>query len=139
MFPNRDTPEQKRKELRKFGLLVGGILALIGLLFLWRGRHEIARIVLWSIGGFLIVFGAIAPIVLKPIYVAWMKFAFVLGWVNSRILLSIIFFVFFTPMALIQRVFGRDALHRRMEKGTNSYWIKRSPIASIKEHCERQF
>ncbi len=139
MFPNRDTPEQKRKELRKFGLLVGGILALIGLLFLWRGRHEIARIVLWSIGGFLIVFGAIAPIVLKPIYVAWMKFAFVLGWVNSRILLSIIFFVFFTPMALIQRVFGRDALHQRMDKGTDSYWIKRSPIASIKEHCERQF
>jgi len=139
MFPNRDTPEQKRKELRKFGLLVGGILALIGLLFLWRGRHEIARIVLWSIGGFLIVFGAIAPMVLKPIYVAWMKFAFVLGWVNSRILLSIIFFVFFTPMALIQRVFGRDALHQRMDKGTDSYWIKRSPIASIKEHCERQF
>ena len=139
MFPNRDTPEQKRKELRKFGLLVGGILAFIGLLFLWRGRHEIARIVLWSIGGFLIVFGAIAPMVLKPIYVAWMKFAFVLGWVNSRILLSIIFFVFFTPMALIQRVFGRDALHQRMDKGTDSYWIKRSPIASIKEHCERQF
>ena len=139
MFPNRDTPEQKRKELRKFGLLVGGILALIGLLFLWRGRHEIVRIVLWSIGGFLIVFGAIAPMVLKLIYVAWMKFAFVLGWVNSRILLSIIFFVFFTPMALIQRVFGRDALHQRMDKGTDSYWIKRSPIASIKEHCERQF
>ena len=139
MFPNRDTLEQKRKELRKFGLLVGGILAFIGLLFLWRGRHEIARIVLWSIGGFLIVFGAIAPMVLKPIYVAWMKFAFVLGWVNSRILLSIIFFVFFTPMALIQRVFGRDALHQRMDKGTDSYWIKRSPIASIKEHCERQF
>lgn len=139
MFPNRDTPEQKRKELRKFGLLVGGILALIGLLFLWRGRHETVRIVLWSIGGFLIVFGAIAPMVLKPIYVAWMKFAFVLGWVNSRILLSIIFFVFFTPMALIQRVFGRDALHQRMDKGTDSYWIKRSPIASIKEHCERQF
>ena len=139
MFPNRDTLEQRRKDLRKFGLMVGGILLLLGFFLLWRGRHATIQISLWAIGGSLIVFGAIAPKVLRPVYVAWMKFALILGWVNSRILLSLIFFLLFTPIGLIMRLFGRDALNRRMSGESDSYWVKREPITSAKEHAERQF
>ncbi|MBI1924667.1 sxtJ [Candidatus Poribacteria bacterium] len=139
MFPNQDTPSQKRKRLRQFGLLVGGIFALIGFWQLYRGHHETVRIVLWSLGGFLIGAGLIAPTILAPIYVAWMKLAFILGWVNSRILLSIIFFLLFTPIALVLRLLGRDALDRRIEKQATSYWRERQPIKSIQEHCERQY
>ena len=139
MFPNRDTLEQRRKDLRKFGLMVGGILLLLGFFLLWRGRHATIQISLWAIGGSLIVFGAIAPKVLRPVYVAWMKFALILGWVNSRILLSLIFFLLFTPIGLIMRLFGRDALNRRMSGESDSYWVKREPITSVKEHAERQF
>ena len=139
MFPNRDTPEQRRKDLRKFGVMVGGILLLIGLFLLWRGHHKPIQISLWAIGGILVVFGAIAPTLLRPIYVGWMKFAFILGWVNSRIILSLIFFLLFTPIGLIMRLFGRDALNRRMNDESDSYWVKREPITSVKEHSERQF
>ena len=139
MFPNHNTPEQERKRLRYFGLLVGGIFALIGFWQLYRGHHEIARIVLWSLGGFLIVFGLIAPKVLAPIYAAWMKFAFVLGWVNSRILLSVIFALLFTPTSLIMRIIRRDGLDRRFDRKASSYWVDRDLIKSIQEHCERQF
>ena len=139
MFPNRDTLEQRRKDLRKFGLMVGGILLLLGFFLLWRGRHATIQISLWAISGSLIVFGAIAPKVLRPVYVAWMKFALILGWVNSRILLSLIFFLLFTPIGLIMRLFGRDALNRGMSGESDSYWVKREPITSVKEHAERQF
>ena len=139
MFPNRDTPEQRRKDLRKFGVMVGGILLLIGLFLLWRGHHKPIQIILWTIGGILVVFGAIAPTLLRPIYVGWMKFAFILGWVNSRIILSLIFYLLFTPIGLIMRLFGRDALDRRMSGKSDSYWVKREPITSVKEHSERQF
>jgi hypothetical protein len=139
MFPNHNTPEQERKRLRYFGLLVGGIFALIGFWQLYRGHHEIARIVLWSLGGFLIVFGLIAPKVLGPIYAGWMKFAFVLGWVNSRILLSVIFVFLFIPTSLIMRIFGRDALERQFNRKASSYWVDRDLIKSVQEHCERQF
>jgi len=118
---------------------VGGIFALIGCWQLYRGHHETVRIVLWSLGGFLIGAGLIAPTILAPIYAAWMKLAFILGWVNSRILLSIIFFLLFTPTALVLRLFGRDALDRRIEKQATSYWRERQPIKSIQEHCERQY
>ena len=139
MFPNRDTPEQKRKRLRQFGLLVGGIFMLIGFWQLYRGHHETIRILLWSMGGLLIGGGLIAPMILAPIYAAWMKFAFLLGWVNSRILLSVIFFIIFTPTALVLRFLGRDALDRRMDKKAISYWRQRQPVVSIQEHCERQY
>lgn len=140
MFPNRNnTPEQKRKQLRQFGLMVGGIFALIGFWQLFRGHHETVRIILWSIGGLLIGFGAIAPAVLAPVYAVWMKLAFLLGWVNTRILLSLIFFLMITPVGLVTRLFGRDALNLRFDRKATTYWRPRQPVASIKEHCERQY
>ena len=65
--------------------------------------------------------------------------AHLLGWVNIRLLLGIIFFVIITPMAIVMKIFGRDALNRKIDKNVNSYWIPRPPIESVKEHCERQF
>jgi len=40
----------------------------------------------------------------------WMKLALVLGWINSRILLTLIFFLILVPIALLRRVFGNSAL-----------------------------
>ena len=130
---------QNKKQLRQFGLMVGGVLALIGLWKLYQGKHETARLILWSVGGALMVTGAVVPKLLTPVYWIWMKLAHLLGWVNTRLLLGIIFFVIITPMAIVMRIFGRDALNQKIDKDANSYWIPRSPIKSVKEHCERQF
>ena len=139
MTTNQHLNGQKRKQLRQFGLMVGGVLVLIGLWKLYQGKHETVRFILWSVGGLLIITGSIVPKLLTPVYWIWMKLAHLLGWVNTRLLLGIIFFVIITPMAVVMKVFGRDALNRKIDKDVDSYWIPRPPIASIKEHCERQF
>ena len=139
MITNQYLNRQKKKQLRQFGLMVGGVLVLIGLWKLYQGKHETARLILWSVGGLLIITSTIVPTLLTPIYWLWMKLAHLLGWVNTRLLLGIIFFVIITPMAVVMKVFGRDALNRKIDKNVDSYWIPRPPIASIKEHCERQF
>ena len=139
MTTNQHLNRQKRKQLRQFGLMVGGVLVLIGLWKLYQGKHKMVRLILWSVGGLLIITGSIVPTLLTPVYWIWMKLAHLLGWVNTRLLLGIIFFVIITPMAIVMKVFGRDALNRKIDKNVNSYWIPRPPIASIKEHCERQF
>ena len=139
MTTNQHLNRQKRKKLRQFGLMVGGVLVLIGLWKLYQGKHEMVRLTLWSVGGLLIITGSIVPTLLTPVYWIWMKLAHLLGWVNTRLLLGIIFFVIITPMAIVMKVFGRDALNRKIDKDVDSYWIPRPPIASIKEHCERQF
>ena len=139
MVTNQYLNRQNKKQLRQFGLMVGCILVLIGLWKLYQGKHETMRIILWSVGGSLIITGAIVSTVLTPVYWLWMKLAHLLGWVNTRLLLGIIFFVIITPMAIVMKILGRDALNRKTNKDTDSYWIPRPPIESVKEHCERQF
>ena len=139
MVTNQYLNRQKKKQLRQFGLMVGSVLVLIGLWKLYQGKHETVRLILWSVGGLLITAGVIVPKLLTPVYWLWMKLAHLLGWVNTRLLLGIVFFVIITPMAIVMKIFGRDALNRKIDKGTDSYWLPRPPITSIKEYCERQF
>jgi hypothetical protein len=47
-----------------------------------------------------------------------------LGWINSRIILGVVFFVVVTPIGLIMRLFGKDLLRMRTPK-SSTYWIKR--------------
>jgi hypothetical protein len=127
-----------RSELRKFGLLVGGVFALFGIIMLLRGKPHYP----WFLvpGGFLILGGAIFPAVLKHVYIAWMSLAFVMGFVISHILLTLFFYFVITPIGLIARLVGKDFLRLKLDRNANSYWIPRqdkSPKSPA--DYERQF
>lgn len=66
--------------------------------------------------------GLIRPQLVRFIYVTWMVLAFPIGWVVSRVILGLMFFTIFTPVALLFRLIGRDALHRRRLPARESYW-----------------
>ena len=127
------------KQIRQFGLLVGTVLIAVGCWQLYRQIYPIMRIVLWSIGGFLFSGGLLWPQILKPLYVLWMLLAHMLSWVNTRIILGVIFYLIFTPIALVMRIAHRDSLQRKINKNANSYWTQRTAPENIKEHFERQF
>ena len=131
--------QPKRKELRNFGLMFGVIFTGIGLYQLYNDTAETARMTLWVLGGLFFITGLAVPVVLKPIFTAWMKFAFVLGWVNTRIIITLIFFLVITPIGLIMRVVKGDILSERLDKQAETYWHKITPLQSLKEHFERQF
>lgn len=75
----------------------------------------------------------------KKIYDYWMLFAKALGWVNTRILLSLMYFVIFTPFRIISVVIGKDMLDRKIEKDKDSYWQRREVKIFKKELYRRQF
>lgn len=109
--------------LRKFGLMVGGVFAALGAFLLWRD-------VSWAIffvylGAPLMVLGAILPNLLRPIYIGWMAMALVLGSIVTRVLLTIFFFIIITPVGLFFKLIGRDALHRKLDRGSETYWIEK--------------
>jgi hypothetical protein len=64
---------------------------------------------------------------LAPFNRAWMKLAEVLHQVVSPVVLGVIFFGLFTPVAMVMRAFGRDAMARRFDPALPSYWIRRDP------------
>ena len=127
------------KQIRQFGILVGIVLVAVGSWQLYRQIYPIVRIVLWSIGSFLFAGGLLWPQILKPLYVLWMLLAHMLSWVNTRIILGVIFYLIFTPIALVMRILQRDGLQKKINKNASSYWTQRTAPENIKEHFERQF
>ena len=117
------------KRLRSFGLLVGGILTLLGA---WPAlfRHAPPRLWLIVPGVLLAAAGAALPSSLKHPYRAWMGLAHVLGWVNTRILLFVIFYVVLTPLAFVRRRMGKDSMRRRFDPNLDTYGTSCTPRAA---------
>lgn len=80
--------------------------------------------------------GIMIKFYLKTAYAYWMKLAFVLGWVNTRIILFAIFYLVFTPISIALKLFRIDLLERKIDKSAGSYWKKEEPAPA---GYERQF
>jgi len=115
-----------KSSLRKFGLLVGGILIALSLWFIFRDKWETVRLILLVIGSFLLLAGLFFPFVLKGLYKIWMGLAFAIGWVVSRILIAILFYLVVTPAGFVARLTGKKFLDVDMRKKKDSYWIPKS-------------
>lgn len=126
-----------KRELRKFGITVGIVLGLLGGLFLWRGRDYYSYFLILSAA--LLLLGLAVPILLKPIYKVWMTLAVLLGYLMTRVILSVLFFLVVTPIGLLARLFGKNFLDTEFEKSGNSYWIPKERIELKKSDYERQF
>jgi hypothetical protein len=124
------------KPLRSFGLIVGGIFALIGL---WPAvaRGEVFRLWALVLAGLLILPALICPRYLQLPHRLWMTLGEGLGWLNTRIILGVVFYVLFTPVGWVMRLRGKDLMRRRWEPAANTYRVARQPRPSA--HMTRQF
>lgn len=123
--------------LKKFGITMGIVFLIITLFILLRHKHNILPTALVSILFFILALAA--PLLLKPIYIFWMKLAFILGWFNARLILFIIFYLVFTPIGLGMKLLGIDLLDRKIEKKKISYWIKKEITVFNPLNYQRQF
>jgi RsiW-degrading membrane proteinase PrsW (M82 family) len=101
-------------------------------------HHRMAAIVLAVLAVTLGPLGMAWPRILRPIFIGWMALAYPIGWVVSRIVLGIIFFGLFTPVAWIFRMIGRDALVLKSQPDAATYWLTK-PVATDKAQYMRQF
>jgi len=104
---------------RSFCLVFAGMLAVVSAA---GGR-------LWAIAlaaAFLLV-GLIAPQFAHPLNVAWMKLAVLLSRATNPLIMALLYFLVFTPFALVFRLTGRDALRLGKDPSAASYWIPRHP------------
>lgn len=117
---------------RSFGLLVGGACLLLGLVpAIGHGGVRLWMVVL---GGVLLMLAAALPRSLREIKRAWLFFGFLIGLVVSPIVLAIVFYGVITPLGLLMRLFGRDALRLRSNPALATYWRERTePPSSMTE------
>lgn len=119
------TRAQTPRTLRQFGLL--GLVVFGGFAGwrLFQGQTDGVTVTLGAVASVLGALGLVAPKALGPVFKAWMAVAFPIGFVVSRVLLAALYFLMFTPMALVFRLMGRDVLRLRRPEAA-SYWTPKS-------------
>ncbi len=125
-----------RNPERSFGLSVGTVLILVAAALVWRGRLTTAAVV-GGVGVLLVLLGYLQPLWLKWPSKAWWTLAMALGYVNARVILSIVFFILLTPMGLIWRLIGRDPLARRRSSWTG--WVAYPERYNDRAHFTRMY
>ena len=123
-----------KEEIRKFGFLIGGVLIALSIFMLWKTFNQYQLV--FIIGISFVLLGLFIPSILKPIYIIWMTFATILGWIMTRVILTILFYLIVTPIGLIARIFGAKFLDLSWNDNVKSYWNKRGESVS---DIEKQF
>lgn len=132
------TPKKSLRAEREFGLIVGGVLLLLSLWWLYRGKFAGMSQITLPVGGALVLLGLVFPQALIWPSRTWLAFAEVLSFVTTRIILAFVFFAIVTPIGFIKRLFGWDPLHRRAP-ASDSYWRPYSERQRDPRHYEKMF
>jgi len=128
--------KNSQSELRKFGLTIGIVFILIALILLWMSKSPL----IWGVIGIVIILAAfLYPSILKPLNKIWMIFAILLGWVMTRVILSILFYFAITLIRFLALAFNKKFLDFKMNPSAKSYWEKREKKKFDPSTYERQF
>ncbi len=115
--------DKKTQDLRRFGLITGGLFVLIGLWpFIWQMEGQ--RVWAILVGALFLILGAVAPVALGPLHKVWNVFGQWLGWINTRLILGGIFYGLLTPIAIAKRALKRS---KESETGSETYRIPKQP------------
>ena len=119
-----------KNELRSFGFLFAVFFILVIGIVIPMIRYDLAALFSdltmwprwpWAVGAVVFTWAAIHPASLYLLHRPWMLFADVAGWVNTRIILVLLFYVLILPIGLIMRLFGYDPMQRKIDKDLQSY------------------
>ena len=136
MFEEIKNIKAGKKELISFGYTIEIILLFVVAILFYYNNLIYQNLAIVAL--VLIILGAIVPLLLKPIYLTWMIFAVILGWIMTRVILSLVFYLIMTPIGLITRIMGEDFLSLK-NISSNSYWNNRDSSTELNQDYEKQF
>lgn len=115
--------EMDKKSLREFGIITGSIVAvLFGLLLPWLFGFNYP-LWPWYVLAVLAGVALVIPMALNPVYKVWMRFGLVMAWINTRIILGVVFYFVFAPVAVLLKLLGKDPMRRKLDAKIQSYRI----------------
>ncbi|HEB50138.1 MAG TPA: hypothetical protein ENI89_05975 [Desulfobulbus sp.] len=132
-----DTARSTAGDLRKFGLLVGLVFLALGVIFFRQGKSVQSLLALPGL--LLVVLAMVRPLLLRRVHRVWMAGSTRMGSVMTAVLLTLVYLLVITPLALAARLMGMDLLHRRPDPARQSYWRPREPGSQEPADCEHQY
>src|SRR5437762_13710521 len=132
------TRKKSWRAQREFGLVVGAVLLLLSLWWIYRGKFHNATQFTLPLASLLPLLGIVFPRVLFYPNKAWMALAEVLSFISTRIILAFVYFAVMTPIGVVKRLFGWDPLNRRAAR-SDTYWRPYSERQRDPQHYEKMF
>jgi hypothetical protein len=121
-------------EDRKFGIVLVLVLTVLGGVFHWQGYAGV------SCGVWLLALSALVILCISPAMMKYPRKALLtVGWLNSQLVLLLVFYLVLTPTGLVMRLLGRDFLNRKEKDKRESYWIPREPVDFDPNRLERPY
>jgi len=129
--------DKSDEAVRKTAISVGAVLILISLLLWYLGK---ASFVYFSItGGLFVILAFIAIPVLRPFHRLWMMLALLMGFVMSRVILTVLYYLILTTIGLLAKIVGKKFIPLGFDKNAVTYWEKRDNTAKQQIDYDRQF
>ena len=123
--------------VKKTGISVGVVLILISLLLWYFGKTSF---IYFSItGGLFVILAFITIPVIRPFHKIWMMLSLAMGFVMSRVILTILFYIILTPIGLLAKIVGKKFMPLGFDKNAKTYWEKREHPVKQQIDYERQF
>lgn len=125
-----------RKMLRQFAALW---LVFFGSLAIWHELHGRSQLA-WTLGIAAAVVGMaglLFPPLVRWIFVGWTIAVFPIGWLVSRVMLAALFYGLFTPLALLFRLLGRDALGLKRKPDAATYWQTKPIVTDMNRYLQQ--
>jgi hypothetical protein len=128
MNTDNNIANKDRRRLRNFGIVMAVVLSIIGSVLLWNDNPAGINIII--IAGVFLFCGFAFPVLLYPIEWLWMKLAAALGYIMTRLILIIVYYLVVTSIGLLRQLFSKDPLEIKFNKEAESYWKPVDPKGS---------
>jgi hypothetical protein len=117
-----------RRELRQFaGILLPAFAGIVGAIVVYRSGSWNTAFAIWGAAFVVGAAGLAVPAFARLVFVTWMAAAYPIGWTVSHLVLGATYYLVFTPIGLIMRWIGRDALARTGTLSEKTYWVAHEP------------
>ena len=134
----RKNPSEVR-QARQFAIILPALLCLLAAGFQFVGGHPTRAVVALSLAGAAVLCALLVFPVWLRFFRLWMKFGAVMSVVMSTFILTIFFYVFFSPIALVTRLFGKKMLDLEWQGSRETYWIDKAASENSLARYEKQF
>lgn len=111
------------KKIKEFAYVMFAACLILGIILLLR--HKQACWWFFGAGGFFLASALLYCRILKYPYIIWMKFSFVLGFISTTVLLTVLFYLVLFPISLVLKLFNKDLIDQKINKTVSSYWVDR--------------
>jgi hypothetical protein len=122
---------------RSFGFVFAVVFAIFAVTPLLRGKPM--RLWCFAVSGVFLIAALLVPAVLHPLNLLWTKLGHLISKVTNPIITAIMFYLLFTPVAFLLRVFGSDLLRLKRNAQESTYWIPRVPPGPAPDTLRNQF